>query len=396
MKTLLLILTMAVFHPLTAQAEAVFDEAGTFQIAKAVRLGRDATVSTVKKNTAKAGANKAGTKGSSMNQGCFKTHYENNGVCTICPSNAQCNGTSQWWCMTDYWQNANSKSCVSCNTTTTKCPGKTEYRCKDKSGNVNTTWSVNNRYKDSGKSDPNKCTDCPNLQECNGTNRQCFGKNRGTWNTDSAHALNSALTSCEACNGNDVIYECNGTQNRYCYGKNTAGSSFDNKYAWASNSGSTTCQRCPTRTKCNGTQTYQCNTNAWRDNSKSDPNKCQDCPANATCTGGTEYTCKSAYWRNASEQCVTCPANATCDGSKTYNCITDGKYWRDNSQSDPYKCVACPAHGICNGSTTFTCEPGYFVKDKTCASVAENTVCKTGFTAKVARDNNNTVYCVQP
>lgn len=391
MNILYFILTLAVFQPLTAHAEAVFDDSGSFQIARSVKLGREkASMNPVKGNDVNSiqmegtfqkgqstGLSERGStlpglsltgistyqgisydkksgdaniNGKTGTQQCPTGKYVTAGGCADCPDHGHCTGMADWMCQSGYWQNTSIKSCVDCSSQayikpnswdSKKCDGTTKYTC------------LTSAWEDSRNADPEKCSQCPTNATCNGKTYTCNGSGWQKWNATpnskpNTYHVASAKTpdQCPQC---PTDWECNGSATKYCYGRKTAGSSWSSSYSYVrsgSNDSPTECKACGSTWECNGTTTRYCK--GYK---------------------GGSWTTSNAYVSAGSNtsptNCTACPSNWECNGTTTKYCYgknTAGSTWQSKyayvsagTNASPTTCNACPTNGVCNGTTTFRC-----------------------------------------
>ncbi len=121
MRNLILTLFSFVVFSTALQAKSVFEETKTFQIARAVKIGRSVVSSD---NTANVASSSYTTNEISINFTCGSTcktcdstarkctqcntgYYLNNDSCTVCPSNATCTDGKTFECYPLYYSSDN-------------------------------------------------------------------------------------------------------------------------------------------------------------------------------------------------------------------------------------------------------------------------------------------------
>lgn len=329
------------------------------------------------------------------------TGYINNGVCTVCPQYAVCNGTG-YNCSYYGFTNINGvcmcpSGYISYDGTNyrciTPCPdhavcspnySPTGYQCTSPytimpDGSCQCYGGTG--YKDAG----NVCQLCPQYAVCNGYTYNCsyygFTDINGACMCPSGYISYDGtnyrcITPCPSnaiCNNifsdsNPTGYTCNTGF------RNTSGSCACSGYilplsgtgTTINNVIGTTCDTCPIHATCtnnnlscingftrvNSGNSYSCNCMSGYITGTGSSQVCNQCPNYATCDGNT-FTCLSNLTK-ASDGTCKCPNNSLI--------IT-------NSQGP--LCSPCPSYGICNGTDTIVCPPGFNSTNLGC-------VCATG------------------
>ncbi|MDD3668874.1 MAG: VWA domain-containing protein, partial [Alphaproteobacteria bacterium] len=217
------------------------------------------------------------------NVSCGAGFYQQNGVCTTCPSHSTCNGIV-FACDTEYYKDSNT----SCR----KCPSGAT--CTAVSFTCNPGY-----YKDSNTS----CDNCPSNATCTAVSFTC----------NPGYYTNTAETGCTKCQAG---YACPGGSTRtQC----TAG--------YYAASGASSCTPCPG--------------GKWQKDARQ--SSCDNCPSNATCagTGNTTFVCNSGYYRASATAtaCTRCQTGYACPGGSAKTQCTAGYYAAAGSSS----CTACPS-----------------------------------------------------
>jgi len=390
MNILFFILAMAVFQPSTVQAETVFDDLETFQIAKAVKLGRmRANITAGSQKKLAVSQNSVDMKGKASGQKYCPSNQLDTGTCTTdpkgvttcsgncasCPTGGICNGTATLMCKSGYrrgYKYYNGSSWV----------------------NDNPTFA-------------SKCLKCDSDTACSGGPSYYCNK-RGGWKTTNHHKQPLKTAAADWCVDCETYYECDGTEDRYCKGRNAGTFSKDNAYSPSGGAkNSNDCVACPdTNAYCNGTKTFLCyrNTQGWVAGSST---------KNTGWHGTDETTCHDCTEQNRGKYVLECDGiRKKCRGYN-YDSNDGGSYGSNNAfatyngtlntmkttAKNGTGCWGCPSNATCNG-LKFKCNDGYFITNETvsasssCSSVSANTSCPNNY-EKVAVDNGNTVYCVQ-
>ncbi|MBR1778427.1 MAG: hypothetical protein IJ752_07605 [Alphaproteobacteria bacterium] len=155
MKKICLFLMAFMLAPMNVQAEKALDQASSFQIARAFKLGRDVSTTSSKQNSRVVKTSRTA---------CASSQYVKDGECTGCPSNATCNGHT-FKCKSGYIKSGST--CVADCSKITIANG-TCTACSSPS--TCTSVSCSSGYKASGAA----CVlDCSKITVANGTCTAC-------------------------------------------------------------------------------------------------------------------------------------------------------------------------------------------------------------------------------
>ena len=264
---------------------------------------------------------------------CSSLQYRLRGICTSCPLNAVCTGSTSFACQAGFTISSGGQSCEACTGST----------YKNVTGN-------------------SACLACPVNSQCSSTQFSC----------NVGYQLNSLQNGCEVCAvstyknfiGNSACISC--PNNSVCI---TSG--FTCHPGYQPNGIGTSCETCPGGT--------------YKQAGGNTP--CQTCPTNSQCFG-TFFRCNSGYQMNQDQSgCDACPAgfykpsagNHTCI-SVPSNSVSLGSYFECNAgfelnlnttecvscSSGTFKslqsntaCLPCPSKSTCNNGRTFSCDIGF-------------------------------------
>ncbi len=381
--TILLFLCCAI--PLTVYAAEMLNTKNSFQLARAVKLGRGQT------NPAFLGSDFVPPEHYFVQQcadHCSSCNQEN-GVCSGCDSGYKLVSNKCIPIACSPGNYFNGSACSSCPagqysaggsvTSCTACPAGTYA---SGTGNASCNTCSAGTYSAAGAA---VCTNCPTgCTACTGANA-CTACASGYHIKNGVCVGNCADVTC-ASGANPV----SGDKNCCCVAGNIANCAAQNGTTCTKcNSGyylsGNSCVSCPSNATCTGTALFTCNSGYYKSG-----NGCVSCPANSTCTSSTSFTCNSGYYKNGSvcsscssaiEGCSACTSATNCTAcSGTFYhlsngaCIHDCDYWSIayNSCSQGYRkpvtggsCEKCPANtqcgtcpSGCSGSSAGTCSSG--------------------------------------
>lgn len=205
-------------------------------------------------------------------------------------------------------------------------------------------------------------------------------------------ACSAAITGCDTCSQSSLgaLPVCTKCQSGYrlLNGKcveNCSGVTCSNGYKATSTSAGCCCEKttisCPENcSTCSSSATCtKCQSGYYLSGGK-----CTACPANATCTGTSIFSCNDGYYKSGSAclrcsstmtGCTSCTSASVCtECSNAYTlsggkCVSDCDYWTSTGCSAGYRkpksggsCTACPANtecrscaSGCSGTTAGTC-----------------------------------------
>lgn len=285
MKKCLLILAAFLLTPSTGAAETVFNDAATFVVAKAVKLGRGK--SAFSSQNGALGANQGATKiddGScKASSDCEKGQKCSNKQCVACADGEKCDT-----CPTNYVGN-----------------GKGGCRIQCIKGQADCELCTRGQVYDGTKCRlPCDGVTCPSGTTCqNGTTSACCVPDE----------KKCTVANCSNCN--TVTGQCEGGASGY-----SALFSFDT-------GGIIDCVKL-TRT---------CLTGQYNDGN----NNCLACANGSkcnTCPSATPYWCSSSNSCSASASCNSCSSDSDCTVSSGYACVSGKCTKKCSSSSLPYWC----------------------------------------------------------
>ena len=337
--------------PITAGAAGLFDAGSSFQIAKAVKLGRGSAYSVA--------------ADSNVNTGTGKTEFAKSCStgCSDCDtSTGTCSG-----CSGGYYLSGGT--CVACSTipvsngTCTYCLGDEDYvSCEGA--------KCNTGYWD----EYGTCKSCSyaidNCAECNSTGSTCTKCNDG---------YTLANNECFASNACSSIPDYN------CYTIDS-----NNYVGWLGEIG---VELCANILSAYGTMQQFAladPTGSVSENGNCSPTCAAGTfPNNGTCTG-----CAAGTYSDDGLSCQVCP-DGTYSGNGAASCTAcaAGTYAAGTSNSDHYictscsnlyvgsnlTCTSCTTTGVCTGSNAnISCDPGQYISGSSCLSCSAGTYSSGG------------------
>ena len=374
--------------PVFADAADMFNTAGSFNIARAVKLGRGKAYSVAADSSLNTGAGKTEIS-KSCSSGCSDCDTST-GLCNACKtryakdSAGKCHSCSSN-CASCWMENGDTLSCETCDSgyelATDSVTGSGPFYCKKTEtvcfagyyfGGSNCVTCPDGTY--STGSNATSCQSCSTLtiteygsniscgSSCT-TTGECTSCPYGYYRPKTATVLtcNKCRDGCSACSDSSMGVYCTACEAGYTYtldsynmGSCAAASSGSNSSGSNTESAATTCSA---GYYVSGSSCVACSSGTWS-------------------SGGTATSCSSCssiYAGGSNITCTSCTTDGTCTGSNSGS----GSNSSSSSSSSSSSCTAEIGYTCVNGVKTKCMYEG-------CASCATDTLkcisCKSGYT----------------
>ncbi len=363
--TILLFLCCAI--PLTVYAAEMLNTQNSFQLARAVKLGRGQT------NPAFLGSDFVPPETHFVQQcaeHCSSCNQEN-GVCSGCDTGYTLQNNKCILASCPAGKYLNGSECSSCSSAISGCSTCTSA--------TNCTLCSSSYFLSNGN-----CVTCPSGYTCNGKDAVCTRTCSAGQYLTSSCTCTACPTGCTSCTGANECSACASgyhLKNGVCVANCTGVTCASGANPVSGDKNCCCVAETPTIANCatqSGSTCTKCNSGYYLSG-----NTCVSCPSNATCTGTSTFTCSSGYYKNGSScskcssGCSACTSSTNCTACSSGtlvngSCVDDCDYWSIayNSCSQGYRkpksggsCEKCPANtqcgtcpSGCTGSTAGTCQ----------------------------------------